>query len=464
MLKRSRISWLIILIVLGAALPGCIPEKRSEVVGPPATVTMIKPPLATDAVNREIEFLQGILDSKRLEDEDQKALAAALLSAYRKVGEESQGRLTDERYRAIIKTLFDSLNRLGEAYFSRRKQVEPSHSEVIGLFSKKRKKILDSYLLGDYQGVIDECAALEADFGHEALTPDIRLIFAFALAKKERLPEAVRIGEEVLPELEATPGLLQLSSEIIEWQLALGNREKALALYEKMTDQANEREGLLKRIGQEVAGSEKGMAEQQQPLSGNKPPEGAEEKEPDSLEALMKKVNELVERGAFVDAKLLLIRYGLKAGEGETETIDQALKTVGLAEERYQQEKEARVSPEKEAMDQAVKLIEEEKFEEALTKLDALKDEQDLASDAKEIRDVAIEKLIKQESNRAASIFLTAKNTNDPEKRKELLLSARNILKSLIEKYPSSDLNKKLNSYLKSVDEELGKLASEAGH
>ncbi|MBW1765372.1 MAG: hypothetical protein JRJ23_11685 [Deltaproteobacteria bacterium] len=51
-----------------------------------------------------------------------------------------------------------------------------------------------------------------------------------------------------------------------------------------------------------------------------------------------------------------------------------------------------------------------------------------------------------------------ARNTNDPQGKKELLISSRNILQSLVERYPTSNLIYKLKSNLKTVEAELGNL------
>ncbi|NIR13039.1 MAG: hypothetical protein GWN86_03425, partial [Desulfobacterales bacterium] len=86
-------------------------------------------------------------------------------------------------------------------------------------------------------------------------------------------------------------------------------------------------------------------------------------------------MDELVQKHEFGEAKLLLIKHRIRTEEGpDLEIIDQALKTVDLAEERYLLEKRAKVSYEKETLKLARKLIEEENFEEALTKIEALRE------------------------------------------------------------------------------------------
>ena len=145
------------------------------------------------------------------------------------------------------------------------------------------------------------------------------------------------------------------------------------------------------------------------------------------------------------------------------ETIDQALETLEQAEERFQKEEDTMALTENTTLQMARKLIEEENFEEAIAKLDELRDDQGMTSETRELKDLAIEKLINRKRNKAAKLFLLAKNTGDRAKKEELLLSSYKILQALIEKYPSSNLINKLNNHIKNVKKELVKLGVDPG-
>ena len=54
-----------------------------------------------------------------------------------------------------------------------------------------------------------------------------------------------------------------------------------------------------------------------------------------------------------------------------------------------------------------------------------------------------------------------ARKTADPAKKEELLLSSYDILKTLIERYPSSPMIEKLNDNLRTVREQLTKLGKD---
>ncbi len=92
-----------------------------------------------------------------------------------------------------------------------------------------------------------------------------------------------------------------------------------------------------------------------------------------------------------------------------------------------------------------------------LSSLDTLSEREE-SHEIKELREQAVESLINRERNRAAKLFLTARRTHDLEKKEEYLRSSYNILKELIEKYPSSPLISKVKSHLEKVEEELEKL------
>ncbi len=458
MLKKQGIKSFILPLLILSSLFGCVSETRM-VVEQPKAETITTPPLSADIIDTKIASINNVLMSKDLDDEDRK-LAITLISAYKELKSVSQGHGGTKGYHEIVHILFNNLNLLAERYFVKEKDDDQNYSEVINLFSIKTQKILDDYLSGDYQGVINDCVELEATFGPDSLSPEVGLIFAVSLAKRDMVSDALKIGETIIRELEAKPDLIHLRAYLIEWQLDMGDREKALKFYEKLIDNLDEREALLSRVRQKFKREEKIVhRERTPPMDDSK---GDEVQEPSTIERLLKEIDKLVQRDAFAEAKLLLIKQRLMAQEEtELETIDQIFKTVDLAEERYKKGKITSVTHGEDTLKLAAKLIEEEKFEEAISKLEELKENQDFAHETEEIKELAIEKLINRERNRAAKIFLLAKKTNEPTKRKELLVSSHTILKVLIEKYPSSSLIDKLNSHIKSVENELKKLSKD---
>jgi tetratricopeptide (TPR) repeat protein len=329
-------------LILVAVALGCLPEtKRLEV--DPKTMTTQPPPLSVETLDKKIAYLTTMLDEQELDDQD-KAVASDLLATYKTIRANLQSQSSEYDEGKIIQLLFANLGRLEGEYFLRDKFEGPDYSKALSSFSEKRKKILNEYLSGDYQGVINDCVDLEATFGPDSLTPEIGLLFAVALARKGMLSEAIIISEKILHELEGKPDLIHLRANIIEWQLDLGNREKALQVYEKMMDDLDEREELLAKSKQMVMEERKTAYRKKLPSAAYAG--GLRQFDTlDSTDKLLKAVDELVQKHEFGEAKLLLIKRRIRTDERpELEIIDQALKTVDLAEQRFLQEKSADIA------------------------------------------------------------------------------------------------------------------------
>jgi len=458
---KLGIKFFIIPLFLMLALFGCFPDikrelplSKPEVVGPAL--------LPMPVIESKIEHINGVLESKKLDEKDRK-IALDLLSVYETIKSASQSPTTQYEYREIVRILFNNLSQIDEKYFAKQKPDDATYYAVIKLLDRKKREIFDNYLAGNYQGVIDECIEMEALFGPDSLTPDIGLLFAVSLGKKEMLDEAIHIGEKIIHDMEGKPDLIHLRANIMGWQLDRGDKEKAFQMYEKLVDNLDEREAIFNRAKNRIVSKEIETAREEKILKDDSSQEG-ELREKDPLESVLKEVDRLVQNHSFTEAKLLLIKQRLRVQEQSAlETIDQALKTVDLAEERYEKEVKTPVSPERETIKLVTKMIEEENYEEAIIKLDEIQDESEISSETKELKELAVEKLINKERNKAAMIFLQAKKSDDPAKKEELLISSYNILKSLIERFPSSHLIEKLNDHIQKVKDELAKLKKETG-
>lgn len=346
-----------------------------------------------------------------------------------------------------------------KSHFDKETGTTDDHARTITLFSEKKARIVDSYMSGDFQAVIDSCMELKTIFGPDSLTPDIGLLFALSLARKGMLNEAINIGEGVGRELETNPDIVQLRLEIAEWYLMQGQREKAISVYEKLADTQDEKRMEIQSLSRKIAAAER-SGSVVGPIRGQTPPQRVEEMTVDNL---LEEVEKLLEENRFSEAKALLTMKEQKVHSTEAETINQAYRKLELAEENYLEKKISMISMNRD-MEQARRLLEEERYEEVISRLEALEPEED-SREIKELKQFAIEKLINRERNRAAKIFLTAKETQDPGRKKEYFLECLGILKALVDEYPLSHLNQKLISHIKIVEEELGKLemSTEAG-
>jgi outer membrane protein assembly factor BamD (BamD/ComL family) len=158
--------------------------------------------------------------------------------------------------------------------------------------------------------------------------------------------------------------------------------------------------------------------------------------------------------------------------------IDEALRSVEAAEEKAQEQPRteiaAREPPSAEQLQKELQreaerqdnlklvlgLIRSEKYEEALAKLDQLPPTD---PEVKELKAMAVEKIINRERNKAAKLFLTARSTKDPAKKEELLNSSYAVLKAVAEKYPTSPLIPKVQDHMNQVTKELAKVKKGEG-
>ncbi len=437
-----------------SVLIGCVSQPKREVVYaiPERTFTA---PLSSEVIDKKITFLNERIEMKTLNPR-QEEVAQLLLSGLDKINKASKGDISLDDYHFIITVLFDLLSRLEEEYFLGGDGfIEQDYVKVMALFSNKRKEILDSYLTGDFQGVIIQCMELESTFGPDSLTPEIGLLFALSLAEKGMYDKALNIGDRIMPELDGKPDLVHLRAGIIEWLLATKNKDKAAILYERLIDTIDEREAVFNRIRQKIAGDEPKIIEHEIGPSDEPPTtETHIHKQLVTIEDLLNEVDRLVRSNSFDAAKLLLIRWKLKTEEGpDMETIDQALKAVELAEEKYRK----REVNDNKKLEIAINLIEKEDFEGAIKRLDEIKDNSAMAPESERLKDLAVERLINRERDRAAKIYLMAKQNSDPRQRQDLLMASYTILKTLIDKYPSSVLIDKLKNHLERVNGELKK-------
>jgi hypothetical protein len=437
----------------------CIPgTRRDMVVGPEPQETAFVP-VPVHELDERIANLSKLIEAEGLSARE-RDLALTLLSAYEQLREAVQRPLNKDETEEVIELLYKNLRHIDEKVILERQEVGQIPPSSLQRFSQEREKVLQHYLSADYGAVIQGCLDLEKRFGLDALTPEIGLVFSLSLAEKGMYRDALRVGEKIKRELEGKPDLVRLQAQMVEWHVALGERREALRIYEELLDHIDEQAGLLKQAERKLTDEKPKIAHRGKGYEGPDAFQG----EPGALQTTLAKVEALIQEHQFDQARLLLLRQRLRIQEGpETEIIDSALKSVDEAEERFDQEEAAKLALRKETLDRAGQLIEEEKYEEAIAQIDNLERDWTIGTEAEALRELAVDKYVNQERNRAAKLFLLAKRAKEPAEKEKLLLSSREILKALVEKYPTSSLNEKINSYITVIEEELTKLKEEPG-
>jgi len=242
----------------------------------------------------------------------------------------------------------------------------------------------------------------------------------------------------------------------------LGRRDRARQIFEELTNKEDRQAALVRELGQQVRAPEKTDETGQTAVS--EPEEGPVSKEPSqegeyTVEQVLQKVHALVQERAYGKARMLILRERIRIGEGpEAQLLDRELEKIDQEEGGFQAQKEPDDAHTREVQETARRLIDEEKYEEALNALSEVEASQELDAESRALKQRAEESHINAGRNRAAEIFLAARKTKDPAKKRELLDSAYKILKGLMDKYPSSSLNKKLKSNIAVVQSELDRL------
>ena len=450
MRNNNRIILLIfilpIFLITGCVSTITVPE-RGKIQYP------AKPPaLSNDTLDKRIDNLKNILKEGGI-SEEKKETAVLILKTYDKLKSLNRGNNTEKEYIRELQILFDSFVTIEQQYFD---NIVLSGGEagkkVIEDYSSLIRKIYQDYFAGNFNGVILGCTALESKFGKNGLTPDLGIILVESLSKNGMTSEALTVARSILGTLETRPDLIRLLADAIELELKTGDTEDAKGLYEKLVDNINERYRTYQKVGNllsEHQGDNSIVDESvKEKMTGINPEKKIE------IKQLLDNVEKLISQKDFSGARLQLFRWRLKAEEGpEVDLIEQALKSVDKAEEQFNNQN----NNDRLVIDDAKKLIEQEKFDEALNLLEPL-----VAKggnyEAEKLKKQAIEELINREILNAAKLKLAAKNESDIQKKRALLVSSKAILSNLIEKYPSSPQINKLKSYSLKIDDELTQL------
>lgn len=466
---RCVLSVLLLLTLTGACQPAL---QREPVSARPDAV----PPssLSVEALDTRILYLNRLLETQDLSKEDRE-LIQDLLASYRGLKVAAESGSLRQNYGPMIHILLRNLEQMEDRYFTTRKGKDEVFSpEGVRQIALKRKKILEAFSAGNDQAVIDGILELEKVVGPECLTPDLSLLFALSLGKRGTFTTALSVGEEVSRQLENRPDLLQLRAQMIDWQLALGNEKGAREIYERLRLKLAEREVAVRGLEQKFTpeGLRAALPDTTAPKEGLLKADTERE-----VRETLAKAEEMVQRKDFGRAKFLLLQQRIRLEEGpEAALIEQALKNVEAEEEKAQQQgktemtatgpaKDLQKDLQQEAQKQdmlrvAFALIRSEKYEEALLMLDEMP-----ASDpeVKELKNSAVERIINRERNKAAKLFLAARNAKDPAKKEEMLNSSYEILRAVADKYPSSPLIPKLQDHINQVTKELLKVKKGEG-
>lgn len=462
MKKKTRTHMLITLFLL-VFLAGCAGPFTKVPVVKPRPKLYYKTVLPLSAIDEKTSYLKSLLESGELEGSDRE-LALDLLTNYQAIRDAVQEPANRAEREKVIRLLFANRSMVEKRYFSEKKKGTKEYPHVVNQFIASQKEIINKYLSGDYRGVIDLTIRLEKKFGPDSLTPEIGVLFARSLASKGMVKDAIGIGEKISKDLQGKPDFLSLQGNLIRWYLDAGDNQGARMSYKRLVNYFNEKEKALRIAKENISAHEKEISASTSVEEEGRISYSNEKTKPNSLKDILDEVNTLIEAHQFDRAKLLLIQQRIRAQEDSDKSlIDSALKSVDLAEEKFQKQMQASTDLKAQIIKDASDLIERENYEAAIAKLDSLSKVGVQGPETKKLRALAVEKLINRDRNRAAKLYLLAKHTREPSKKEELLLSSYQILKALLEKFPSTPLTDKIRDHIKKIEDELDKLPDGSG-
>ncbi len=430
---KATMPKIVLLLMLFAA--GCtgFPGERGPVYTSQAPITP-RPLINQEKLVQKIVELQKKLQENRISEEDRPG-AEALLQIYRLLQDAGSSSATDFSCNRLLARIYLRLEPI-ESTFQPPGDRSPLGQKITTDISKEtRDKIFEAYLNGDSQGVINQVLELKKRFGSAAVTPGISLVFAFSLAQQGLFKEAVDIGENTARELEKRPDLLLLQGNIASWYSRLGKEDDALLHYDKMNDLLDDRTAFLNRLGEELHAL---RSEQETILM--------------PLPRVLRKVDEKLQARAYEQAKLLL----LQKRQDKTLSADER-DTINTMLEQIEKEKMRSKNNENEAVKKVRQLVEQERFDEALTEIAKLKKKGIEEYQVADLQRSATEGFINRERKKAAALFLRARTAGSSLEKKEYLRKSHEILQQLLDKFPTSPSRDKILRNMDMIDKELNK-------
>jgi hypothetical protein len=447
MMNSLRIVHIFILLII---LAGCVTTPKRKEKGIVEYSTL--PAISNEMLDKKMEALNKIINENDLSDK-QKMMATSILQTYEKIKGLNKVNATSEDYIKSIQILFNSMGILEQQYlFGERPSEKGIEREIINNYSSLKKDIYEAYLTDNFPDVISKCKNLETRYGKEAITPDIGIILVESLSRNSMTKEALSTAKAIYNNMESRSDMVNLLSDIIEIQIKMGNIREATFFFEKFVDLINEKNNTYKETQNILTKARQNNSTLDSSIE--KKISNINPEKTDLAEQNINNVKKLLSQNDFAGARLILLRWRLSAEEGpELDIIEEALKNVDTAEEKYNNSSRRDLS----SLDDAKKKIEDEKYEEAIKILKPLTSEGS-NFEAEKLKNLAIDKHINNERLKAAKLFIAAGEEKSIQKKKELLLSSKTILENLIHAYPETPLLEKLNSYINKINKELAQL------
>lgn len=458
-IENTWVAALLLVVLLGSA---CIPSIQRRPVGPPVqevreTADEDSLSLNKAQVYGRILAMEELLEKKKSMSRSDETAARDILRGYKNVMQllDTAPETGSGDSRLMSEILFGELVKLEKLHFHAAQEEREKASTHFSWYHRKRSYVREQFLLGNFENALRACQELEQAYGRERVIQDIGPFWAVSLAETGKVVDAIRLGQETLPELEGQHDPIYLYSRMVSWNLDIGDQEKARENYNKLVDSLNQANTLLKTADRSLRPVE---AERVPPPSSTLE-DISHEKLPGPLVEALERVRDLIQKKAFDDAKLLLVRQKIRYSNGaEARAVEKAMERVEMAERDFKLKgsNDAREELE-DAIEEIRAFIEREKYEAALQRLDAMKPSDDIRIRITALKDQATSGIIQQDRDKAARLYLKARNTVDVSEKQRSLNSSYQLLKNLLDRFPDSPMAPKIQDNLDTVKIEMEK-------
>jgi tetratricopeptide (TPR) repeat protein len=403
---------LILISSIAAILGACAPHAQTSHKEDPTPIPVRRAPfISPRSVEERIAYLDRIASSDTI-SQNKKEIANTVKQHYHAFLSILNSSPSEQEEREGLTELMAALEvEMGALLTEREPPTKIDCRTILKESLSATHEIIGLYKKGDFNAVIIKCQDFRTRFGDDALTTELTSACALSLASLGRTKEAIELSEPLARLIKENEELYRLGDQIPRWR-------------------------------------------------GESETQAARSREHANLATLLSKAEALAGKGDFDEAEEMInkARSDFKE-ESSLYEIEKALESLKEKRDRFVEERIEAVSRRADVIREAQDLAAQERPEEALDRLKTL--EKQLGSsdpDAEAVARQAIEAIIARERNRAARLFLQAKDTQNSAEREQLLLLARGILKSVIERYPDAPSAKKAAENLLAVEREISSL------
>lgn len=177
------------------------------------------------------------------------------------------------------------------------------------------------------------------------------------------------------------------------------------------------------------------------------------------LDQKMRQFDTLMQENKILEARQLL--FSLEAwlsGDSYPPLLMERLAMMQQRKQLLNQEEFKEIGDlERQQYEQAVKLVESEKYDEAIPLLDQLAGG-DYAGEAEQKKRFAVDEVARMRRTQAGHLFLQAKQAQNPDVKKGYLIESYNLLRDVLQQYPENQYAEKIKRNLDDVRSELQRL------